>query len=152
MLLLTMNIGTQRYGLDAQDVVEVIPLVKLDHVPLVEACISGVFNYRGIPVPVIDLCTFFENRKCSNNLGSRIIITRIVMPDASIKAVGLLAECITEVIKCSAGDFIHSGIQSANAQFLQKIYQHKNEIIQIIDARKIIPDSISKQLNAVMPS
>jgi len=152
MLLLTMNIGAQRYGLDAQDIVEVIPLVKLDYVPRVEACISGIFNYRGTPVPVIDLCMFFESRKCRDNLGSRIIITHIKMPGSADKAVGLLAECVTEVIKCNAKDFISSGINAANAQFLQHIYQYKNELIQIIDVKKIIPDSISKQLNTARHS
>lgn len=146
MLLLTMTIGNESFGLDAQRIVEIIPLVKLDHVPRVDACISGIFNYRGTPVPVIDLCMFFNNHKCRNNLGSRIIITHIKLPDESNKAIGLLAERVTEVIKCNPKDFSSSGISSSNAKFLQYVYQCGNELIQIIDVEKVIPDSISQQL------
>jgi chemotaxis-related protein WspB len=147
MLLLTMNIGTERFGIDATHVIEVIPLVKLEHVPRVDHCISGIFNYRGVPVPVIDLCVFFDNRRCRNNLSSRIILTQITMPDGSQKTIGLLAERITEVIKCDSKDFNKSVINSANAQFLQYLYQRENEILQIIDVKKVIPDSISRQLS-----
>jgi len=148
MLLLTMNIGAERYGIDATHITEVIPLVQLEHVPRVDKCISGIFNYRGMPVPVIDLCVFFENRTCRNNLSSRIIITQIKMPDGSDKTIGLLAERITEVIKCDLKDFSNNVINSTNARFLQYIYQRENEILQIIDVKKVIPDSISQQLNA----
>lgn len=149
MLLLTMNIDAQRFGLDAQHIIEVIPLVKLDHVPLVEDCIRGIFNYRGTPVPVIDLCMFFENHKCRDNLGSRIIIIHIKMPDGTDKTIGLLAEHMTEVIKCNPKDFTHSGIHAAKAPFLQHVYPYNNELIQIIDVTKVIPDSISQQLGTV---
>lgn len=147
MLLLTMNIGAERYGIDAQSVTEIIPLVKLKHVPHVDACIKGIFNYRGIPVPVIDLGIFFENRECRNHLGSRIILSEIKMADGTGKTIGLLAEHVTEVIKCNASHFVSSGIHSAKSQFLQQVYQLNDDLIQIIDIKKIIPDSISKQLN-----
>lgn len=146
MLLLTMTIGAEIYGLDAQQVIEVIPLVVLKQVPRVDAAISGIFNYRGTPVPVIDLCVFLNQKKCRNNLGSRIIITQLKMPDQSLKTVGLLAEHVTEVIKCNASEFTRSGINAANAEFLQNVYQHQNGLIQIIDVPKVIPDSISRQL------
>ncbi len=147
MLLLTMNIGSERYALDARHIIEVIPLIKIEHVPKVDASIVGIFNYRGTPVPVIDLCIFFDNRKCRNSLGSRIIITQIKMPDESDKIIGLMAEQMTEVIKCDEKDFSSNGINAANARFLNQVYQYGDEILQIIDVTKIIPDSISKQIS-----
>ena len=148
MLLLTMNIGAERYALDAKYIIEVIPLIKIEHVPRVDACISGIFNYRGAPVPVIDLCMFFENRQCSTHLSSRIILTQIKTPDGNDKVIGLIAESMTEVIKCDARDFSSNGIKSDKAAFLQYVYQYGDEILQIIDIMKVIPDSISQQLNA----
>lgn len=146
MLLLTLNIGSERYAIDARHIIEVIPLVKIEHVPRVDASIVGIFNYRGTPVPVIDLCIFFDNRKCRDSLGSRIIITQIKMPDESDKVIGLMAEQMTEVIKCNEKDFNSNGIQSGNARFLQKVYQCGNDILQIIDINKVIPESISQQI------
>jgi chemotaxis-related protein WspB len=148
MLLLTMNIDKEVYGLDAQHVIEVIPLVLLQHIPCVDACIRGIFNYRGTPVPVVDLSIFFNHHPCRNNLGSRIIIIHIKMPDNTLKTVGLLAEHVTEVIKCNPKDFSSNGISADNAQFLKSIYQNENGMIQIIDITKILPASITQELNS----
>lgn len=143
MLLLTMNIGKERYAIDASRVIEVIPLVRLEHVPRVDACIAGIFNYRGQTVPVVDLCLFFNNQPCRSNLGSRIILIAM-----QTKIIGLLAEHVTEAIKCNESDIGNSGIRAAHAEFLGKIYKHQHEIIQIIDTEKIIPDAIARQLTA----
>ena len=148
MLLLTMIIDDATYGLDAQRVIEVIPLVQLRQVPRVDPCIRGIFNYRGTPVPVVDLCTFFNKQPCRKNLGSRIILIQIQMSDSSHKIVGLLAEHVTEVIKCHSKDFTSNGINASNAQFLHSIYQHDSGMIQIINAEKVIPDSITQQFSS----
>lgn len=147
MLLLTMNIGAERYGIDVHYISEIIPLVSFDRVPHVDACIRGLFNYRGTPVPVIDLCIFFENRTCNDSFGSRIIITQLDMGDGKNKFVGLLAEQVTEVIKCNPEEFTRNGIASEKSRFLQFICQHQNTMIQILDVPSIIPDSIKQQIN-----
>ena len=64
MLLLNLNIGKEHYAIRASQVIEIIPLIQLEKVPLVESSIKGIFNYRGNPTPVIDLCELFENRSC----------------------------------------------------------------------------------------
>jgi chemotaxis-related protein WspB len=144
MLLLTLNIGKERYAVDANHVIEIIPLIKLDRVPRVDTCIAGIFNYRGETVPVMDLCQFFANRDCIPNLGSRIILVAISSAQGNRK-IGLLAESVTEVIKCDEQDLGFSGIQSSHAQFLGRVYHYHQEIIQIIDTKKIVPDSIAHQ-------
>ena len=52
MLLLLLRLGTDRYALDARQVVEVIPVIKLKRIPPAPAYVAGMFNYRGKPVPV----------------------------------------------------------------------------------------------------
>ena len=151
MLILTMNIGRERYGVDARLITEVIPLVRLDRVPMVDDSILGIFNYRGTATPVVDLCYFFEQRYCDHKLSSRIIIIDIDGDDQPGRKIGLVAECVTEVIKCRDEDMTDSGIASENARFLGGVYKHKNDLIQIIDTGKILPESITRQLPGNMP-
>jgi chemotaxis-related protein WspB len=146
MLILTMNIGRERYGIDALLVTEVIPMIRLDQIPMVDKVIKGIFNYRGTPTPVIDLCHFFEQRDCKNNLGSRIIIIDCPQGKHSSRPIGLIAERVTETLKCTKQQLMSSGIKSANSPFLGKIYKHNNEIIQLIDSRNILPVSIAQQI------
>lgn len=140
-----MNIGNERYGIDARLITEVIPLVRLDRVPRVDPCILGLFNYRGAATPIVDLCYFFEQRYCEHKLSSRIIIIDLDNPQPPCR-VGLVAECVTEVIKCAEENLGSSGISSKQAEFLGSIYKHKEDLVQIIDTRKILPESISRQL------
>jgi len=146
MLILTMNIGKERYGINSQLVSEVIPMINLDQVPMVEKIIKGIFNYRGKPTPVVDLCQFFENRDSENNQGSRIVIINCQQGTGADRSIGLVAERVTEVLKCDESQLLSSGITSENTPFLGKIYKHKDEMIQLIDTRKILPVSIAQQI------
>ena len=56
MLFLVFQLGKDRYALEARRVVEVVPLLGLKKVPQAPKAVAGIFNYRGRPVPAIDLC------------------------------------------------------------------------------------------------
>ena len=147
-----MNIGEERYGIDARLITEVIPLVRLDRVPMVDKCILGIFNYRGIATPVIDLCYLFEQRYCEHKLSSRIIIIDVAMEQQESRKFGLVAECVTEAIKCAPENMTDSGIASVNARFLDGVYKNNNDLIQIIDSGKILPQSITQQISSHTPA
>ncbi len=146
MLLLNLNIGKEHYAIRASQVIEIIPSIQLEKVPLVESSIKGIFNYRGNPTPVIDLCELFENRSCNKNLSSRIIIIDYKTDKNESRPVGLIAESVTDVTQCNQQDIESSGISSLENPFLGDIYKHNNEIIQLIDTHKVLPHSISSQL------
>ncbi len=146
MLILGLSIGEERYGIEATCVIEIVPLIKLKKVPLTESAIKGLFNYRGTPTPVIDLCQLFESRYCSNNLSTRIIIINYLDISGALKPLGLIAEKVTDVMKCEIDKISNSGIQSENNNFLGQIYKHHNDMIQLINTQHILPESISTQL------
>ena len=147
MLILALHIGQERYGIAAADVVEVVPCINLKKVPLTEACIRGLFNYRGEPTPVIDLCQLFESRDCKHSLSSRIIIIKYRTQTDTLQTIGLIAEKVTDVMQCDADEMVDNGIHKENSDFLGKIYRHQNEMIQLIDIDKVLPESISQQLS-----
>ena len=55
MLFLVFQIGKDRYAIEASQVVEVLPLVNVKHVPQAVVGVAGIFDYHGAPVPLIDL-------------------------------------------------------------------------------------------------
>ena len=146
MLILGLNIGDERYGVEATRVVEVVPLINLKKVPLADKSIKGIFNYRGHPTPVIDLCQLFENRDCVNSLSTRIIIVEYKALSGVSRSIGLIAEFITEVMKCEVNEMENSGIRKDQNDFLGLIYTYNSEMIQLIDTNKVLPESISSQL------
>ncbi len=55
MLFLLLQIGEDRYGMEADRVVEVIPPVRLKELPQAPRGVAGIFDYHGQLVPVLDL-------------------------------------------------------------------------------------------------
>ena len=146
MLVLGLSIGKEHYGIEATRIIEIVPLIELKKVPLTENAVKGIFNYRGTATPVIDLCQLFEKRSCTNDLSSRIIIINYNDSSENSRPVGLVAERVTDVMKCEIDDVSNSGIQSDKNKFLGKVYKYKNDLIQLIDTHNVLPDSISRQL------
>lgn len=146
MLILGVSIGNEQYGIEAVRVIEVVPLIPLKKVPLADACIKGLFNYRGQPTPVIDLCQLFEHHPCNDSLSTRIVIVNYQQSSGTPRAVGFIAEHITNVMRCQPDEMYNSGISDSSNDFLGLIYSGNNGMVQLIDTDKILPDSISQQL------
>lgn len=146
MLILGISIGNEQYGIEAVKVIEVVPLIPLKKVPLADASIKGLFNYRGQPTPVIDLCQLFEQRACNDNLSTRIVIVNYQQVSGTPRAVGFIAEHVTDVMRCQLDEMRNSGITDSSNDFLGLIYSADSGMVQLINTDKVLPESISHQL------
>src|SRR6266446_2034582 len=102
MLFVLFKLGNDRYALDAGRVVEIVPLVSLKQVPKAPKGLAGIFNYRGRPVPAVDLCDLALDRPASQRLSTRIIIVNCQTPDGASHLLGLIAEQATQTLRKSA--------------------------------------------------
>src|SRR3954452_23926543 len=106
MLFLLFKLGADRYALEASRVVEVLPLLELKKIPQAPKGFAGVFNYRGRPVPAVDLCQLSLGQPAAERLSTRIIL--IYCPDARVQEqlLGLIAKGATETLRKEPGDFV----------------------------------------------
>ena len=74
MLMLLFHLENERYALESTQIIEVVPLIELKKQPHAPNYVSGVFNYRGQIVPVIDLCQLIQGKSCHTHLSTRIIL------------------------------------------------------------------------------
>ena len=81
MLFLLFELGNDRYALDVRQIAEVLPLVAVKQIPRAPQAMTGLFNYRGAPVPVIDLSQLTLGRPSARRLSTRIVLVHY--PDAS---------------------------------------------------------------------
>ena len=61
-------------NVEASQAVEVVPLLGLRRLPQAPPGVAGVLNYRGRPVPAIDLCALTMGRPSRELLSTRIIV------------------------------------------------------------------------------
>lgn len=146
MLFVLFQLGKDRYALEASRVVEVVPLLALKQLPQAPLGVAGIFNYRGRPVPAVDLCALTQGRPAGERLSTRIIVVNY--PDASgaCHLLGLIAERATETLRKDPQDFLDSGVKLDEAPYLGPILMEDNRPIQWIYEQRLLPEPVRNLL------
>jgi chemotaxis-related protein WspD len=150
MLFLLFQLGTDRFALPAKRVVEVIALPELRPWPQAPKGLAGIFNYRGLPVPAVDLCELTAGRPALERFGTRIIVVKYPNPQGNELFLGLIAEQVTEIFRKDPGEFRDSGLRS-RAPSLGPIYMEGPEAIQWLDERRLLAEPVSI-FNSLLPA
>jgi chemotaxis-related protein WspB len=148
MLFLIFQLGKDRYALDASRVVEVVPMLELKRLPQAPTGVAGIFNYRGRPVPAVDLCELATGRPASERLSTRIIIVNYKVEGGPEQLLGLVAENATGILRKQAQEFVDSGITIDAAPYLGPVLMDAGGPIQWIDERRLLPAEVCELLFA----
>jgi chemotaxis-related protein WspB len=150
MLFLIFELGHDRYALPAALIAEVLPVVRVKRVPYAPAGVIGVFNYRGAPVPVIDLSELTLGRPAAPHLSTRLIV--VSYPDGADKnkphLLGLIAERATDTMQRDPVDFVPSGITTGRAPYLGHVTTSSHGVVQRIDVETLLPEAVRESLFA----
>ena len=146
MLLLSFHIGSERYTLTAKDVIEILPLTSIKKIPHAPEFVLGLLDYRGTPVPVIDLCQLIEQRHCNKVLSSRIILLKYLDVTNQSHILGITAEKVTETININKDDFHSSGITLNEASYLGDLARKDESMIQFIEVKNLLPEEVQSML------
>ena len=138
VLLLLFSAGGPLYAMESKDVVEVIPRVSLRPAVNLPSYVSGLFNYRGVVVPVIDLCFLIQNRQSGQNLSSRIIM--VTSSDTTDKEhyIGLLSEGVTDTISRPLNAFHDTGLNSGSKPYLGGMTLDERGMVQILHLKVLL--------------
>lgn len=142
MLFLYFQLGNDRYALDCSQVIEVVPLLGIKRIPQAPAAVAGAFNYRGKPVPVIDLSVLALGRPARHHMSTRIVIVIYPGADSAQHLLGLIAEKATQTLRRDPADFTESGVVNDDAPYLGPVATDPNGLLQWIDVKKLLPASV----------
>ncbi len=152
MLFLVFQLGSDRYAIDASQVVEVLPLINCKCVPHAPAGVSGIIEYRGAPVPLIDLTDLAFGRPSRKWMSTRIIVVNY-RSDSSTRdyLLALVAEQAIQTVRRSEEEFVHSGLTVVESPYLGAVAADPAGTIQRIDVQHLLSESIRKQLFQEQP-
>lgn len=146
MLFLLFQLGHDRYALDTDRIVEVVPFLALKRIPQAPRGVAGLFVYRGRPVPALDLCALTFDQPARQFLSTRIIIVNAGESPQKEQLLGLIAERATETLRREPGDFVDAGMKPASTPFLGPVLLDERGVIQLIHAHKLLTDCVREQL------
>lgn len=146
MLFLLFQLGSERYALDAGQVVAVLPRLGVKAIPHAPSSVAGLCQYRGGPVPVIDLSELALGRPSANRLSTRIVLVQYPHPGpdpvGGPHLLGLLAERATETLRRDPEDFVAPGVSVDAASYLGRVTADARGLIQRIEVQRLLPPSL----------
>jgi chemotaxis-related protein WspB len=145
MLFLLFQLGSNRYALQASHVVEVVPLLCLQHLPQAPVGVAGVFNYRGQPVAAVDLSLLTLGRPAQESLSTRIILVNYPDREGRFHLLGLIAEHATETFRAETSDFVEHGIK-VGAPYLGPVLAGAKGPIQWVREQRLLSEPVRDSL------
>lgn len=146
MLFVLFQLGRDRYALAANQVVEVAPLVHLKKIPQAPAGVAGVFDYRGTPVPVVDLNALLFGVPAPLRLSTRIVLVRYPVEGGQTFVLGLIAPRVTETMALEPSDFSPAGVDVENAPYLGPVARTSQGLIQRVEVNQLLPATVRDRL------
>jgi chemotaxis-related protein WspB len=140
MLFLIFQLGTDRYALDAVQVVEVLPLVRSKNIPHAPPGVTGLFDYHGAPVPLIDLADLALGTPSRAWMSTRIILINYREKSGEEHLLGIIAEHVTQTLRRSESDFRDSGVAVAGAAYLGPVLTDEIGIVQRIEIQELLSE------------
>ena len=152
MLFLLFQIGPDRYALEARRALEVIPYLALKQIPHAPRGVAGIFNYRGRPIPALDLCELTCGRPARELLSTRIIVVNFANPHGQPQWLGLIAEHATGIMRREPQEFVRAGVQVGDAPYLGPVVMDDQGVIQLLHAEHLLTETVRHLLAAETPT
>lgn len=142
MLLLLFTLDNHRYGLEARQVIEVVPLAELKPLPRAPDYVAGVLNYRGVPVPVLDLTQMNQSYPSRACMSTRIILVSYGAQTGQARLLGLMAERVTETALKDPDDFTPTGITTPEAAYLGPVANIAQGLLQLVRIEELLSPEV----------
>jgi chemotaxis-related protein WspB len=149
MLFLLFQLGEQRFALEAARVVEVVPLVAMKGLSHAPCGFAGILNYRGQPVPALDLCELTLGRPAAERLGTRVIIIPHANGEGAPRLLGLIAENATQILNTRPENFVETGVRLKSAPYLGPLLMDPNGPVQWLREDRLLSAPMRELLDTL---
>jgi chemotaxis-related protein WspB len=139
MLFALFRMGDSTYAVDAAQIVEVLPLLDVTTVPGAPRGIAGVCNYRGEPVPVMDLSALVTGEPAPRLVSTRMFLTRHTATHGPSRLLALIVAGATDTVRLDPSSFTAAGLSVDGREWLGPIAPHRNGLLRKIDISALLP-------------
>ena len=145
MLLVLFNIGSERFGLDARELTEVLPAVPLRPVLGMPQGVAGLLLHREALVPVIDLDVLTSGRPCATRLSTRILVAHYRAGPEGAR-IGLRVDRANDTETVDPAEFEDSGLTAAKPPYFGPVLRRGLRTIQLVNVDQLLTDEVRASL------
>lgn len=147
MLLLIFRVTDDLYAIRAERVVEVVPQVPLRNVPHAPEFLTGLFDYRGRVVPVVDLALLMGRRACPSRLSTRIIVVDAAPANTTERSLlGLVGEQVSDVKRFDDAQVVFPSMGLEQAPYLGTIVRADDGLVQVVEVDRVLTETLRNAL------
>ncbi|MFC1563505.1 chemotaxis protein CheW [candidate division KSB1 bacterium] len=139
---LTFVLGNEEYGIDINDVKEIVGIQKITDVPDMPPFIKGVINLRGKIIPVMDIRIRFCMNDREYNDRTCIIVVNI-----ENKEIGLIVDNVSEVLDIPIKNIENSSsVSGSNENYINGYGKVEDSVKILLDIQKLLMGELLEQL------
>ncbi|MBF0134983.1 MAG: chemotaxis protein CheW, partial [Magnetococcales bacterium] len=138
MKLLTFKLDNETFGVDIDEVQEVLEYIPLTAVPGTDANVKGIIRLRGVVVPVVDLRQRLGRYSIEPTRSSAIVIMDLPWRRGS-RYFGALVDGVEEVVDMLPQSLLpppRTG-QQPGAGYIRSMGRHGEKFVMILDTRTL---------------
>ena len=142
MLHVLCRIGRDAYAISSGAVERILPFAALKALPGGERGLTGLLNYQGQAVPVVDLCLLLAGQPAREVMNTRILLCPL--PESASGKLGLLVEGVTKTQHLDEGDFSTGGAEGDAC--MGAVTSDGEKLVQRIEVLQILPRGLLASL------
>ena len=133
--MISFSIGEEHYGVDIQEVKEVIRIREITQLPKAPTFVKGVINLRGDVIPIIDLREKFGLEQLDYTE-----VTRVIVVEVDGKSIGMVVDRVSNVIKIPQDEIEPPPplVGGLSGEYLRGIGKLGEKLIVLISIDKIL--------------
>ena len=144
MKVLVFHIGPDRYALRLAAIARVLPVASLKAIALAPACVAGLLDLHGEPVPVIDLSRLAGVTPEQVWFDTRIVLADYPLGGGATATLGLLAEHVIGIDSIKSDQLRASGV--AGAPFLGQVASTAHGMLQLVEIDQLLGPEVKALL------
>ena len=149
--LVVFKIGDEEFGVEINQVREIVKLVAITRMPKAPQFIEGVVNLRGQIITVIDLA-----KRLDLPSQGRTESTRIMVVEIENSTVGMIVDSVSEVLRLSVDDIEDTPSlinTEVHERYLRGVGKSNDRLLILLDLNEVLSTEeihhISKHVDAL---
>ncbi|MCF7929492.1 MAG: chemotaxis protein CheW [Spirochaetia bacterium] len=148
--LVTFQLGEEQYGIDIMDVQEIYQMQETRPIPNAPAYVEGIFNLRGVIIPIINLHKRFHIRRPELSDEDRML-SGFVIVEINGMSLGIIIDKVLRVVSINSRQIqappqVISGI---GTEYIQGVVNREDGYLIILDINRLFNPRELQQLDSI---
>ena len=133
--IVIFRLGEQEFGLEIEQVREIIRIATVTPMPHTAAAVAGMINVRGKIIPVVDMGEYLGLPPAKPGL-----IARIIIIEAAHIMVGLRVDTATDVLRVPSGSLESADeiVGRGGLADIAGVYKLDERLVALIDTKDLL--------------